>query len=77
MTMNNKLFLNKYIYDYKSVDKSINAFGQIASISICDDEEYWICIFHKTKAPMLKTILEFENYLIAITNQRGMADAFM
>jgi hypothetical protein len=70
--MNRLLFLNKDLYDEKFIRRTISDFSHIATISIYEDGNYWRCAFENTKASINRTIYEFENYLIAVSNQRGV-----
>ena len=70
--MNRLLFLNKDLYDERFIRRTISDFSRIATISLHEDGDYWICTFENTRTSISRTIYEFENYLIAISNQRGV-----
>lgn len=70
--MNSCLFLNKTLYDEKSIKRTISDFSHIAAIKLIEETDYWKCFFDYTKVSVDKTIHEFENYLIAVSNQRGV-----
>lgn len=75
--MNNTLYLHRDVYSPKNICLAIQEFGKIADIQINDKGTYWICIFDNCLHEVQKTICEFENYLIAITNQGVMEDDCM
>lgn len=63
--------MNKEIYDRNMIVKASNDFAQLARIRVIESEEYWICLFDKCKVSVGRTKNEFENYLIALFNQKG------
>ena len=60
--------MNKSIYEFKKIRYTIQAFGGICEVDIKEDSVYWICIFSKCGFDLERTIREFENYLISISN---------
>lgn len=68
----NLLQLKKEIYDIKAVEIAIQDFGRISKITLYDEGNYWGCSFEKCRFSIERTIKEFENYLIAQCNQKGM-----
>lgn len=70
--MDNRLLLNKDIYSFNKIDEAISAFSNLAEVTVTEDSKYWICIFLKSKAAISRTIDEFENYLIGITNRGNL-----
>ena len=65
------LELSKEIYSSASVDNTINAFNYLVVIKKTETRRTWRLIFRKCKYDEMRTILEFENYLIGIENQNG------
>lgn len=70
--MNNKLLLNKKIYDKKYIIHTIKDFSSMANIKLESNNEYWICYFYKCKVSVIITMREFENYLIGVSNREGV-----
>lgn len=70
--MNRYLLLNKNLYEEKAIRRTILDFFHIAAIKLIEEADYWKCFFEHTKVSVDKTVYEFENYLIAISNQRGV-----
>ncbi len=70
--MNNKLLLNKKIYDKKYIIHTIKDFSNMASIKLESNYEYWICYFYKCKVSITIAMYEFENYLIGLSNREGV-----
>ena len=68
--MNNKLYLNKEIYDNKSIEIAIRAYNHIAQIDCIMEENWWVCYFKKCHYNIELTKMEFENYLIVLMNRR-------
>lgn len=66
--MSGKLFLNKKIYEKNCLSKAIAAYRNIAEITFVEDSLYWICDFQNCKYGEERTVLEFENYLIELSN---------
>ncbi|PHU34234.1 HxsD-like protein [Pseudobutyrivibrio ruminis] len=69
--MENRLRLNNNIYTEKNIEKAISAYSQLANISYKPEDDGIICEFNGCVNPLDITIMEFENYLIALT-QRGL-----
>ncbi len=74
--MNNKLYLNKEIYDEKYIKLAVQAYRSLAKISYKSEEDWWVCFFTATCYDMNLTKMEFENYLIALMN-RGLSNGTM
>lgn len=68
--MDNRLFLNKDIYDENSILAVIRTYSQLASIKCISNEKGWVCIFAQCQYDVELTKMEFENYLIGIMNRR-------
>lgn len=71
LKMNKKLLLSKEIYSINRIEEACEAFSHIVLIEIEDSLNYWKCDFSNCKFDEEKTALEFENYLIGITNKEG------
>jgi len=69
--MNNKLFLLKDFYSIGNVNDTCVAFSMLSTVSVSEDEKYWICEFADCKYGLEKTEKEFENYLIGLCNKEG------
>ena len=68
--MKDRLRLNKEIYKQEKIDETIKTFGKLAYIQlIVQEEHYYECIFSNCKYDVIRTVREFENYLIAISNR--------
>ncbi|MBQ4529616.1 MAG: HxsD-like protein [Lachnospiraceae bacterium] len=67
----NKLYLNRKIYDKKFILQAIADFSQLALIQLSEKKEYWVCSFKNCKVSTNRTINEFENYLIGLSNREG------
>ena len=70
--MSNTLLLNKSLYDQKCILEAIDDFCRISNIRLESVEKYWKCIFVKCKLDVNRTILEFENYVIGLSNRKGL-----
>ncbi len=70
--MSNVLRLKKELFEIQFINETITAFSHIASIDIEEGGDYWICSFSNTRVSCERIILEFENYLISLINQKGM-----
>ena len=62
------LKLNKSIYEREAVAAAISAFGEVATISLTEDNSYWICSFDGCRYDEKQTLHEFENYVIDFMN---------
>ena len=70
--MNNELYLNKEIYSKSAIIETIMAFHNLSEIHLEESDIYRICIFSRCRFSIERTMLEFENYLISISNrERG------
>lgn len=65
--MKNSLLLNKGIYTWDAVEKSISAFSSLADISIAEESNYYHLIFSKCKADVEILLNEFRNYVLIVT----------
>lgn len=68
----NKLFLNKNIFEEAMIKLSIKAFDSIARITLSQNKNYFICLFHECLYDIEETKKEFENYLIDLTNSHSV-----
>ncbi|CUX34512.1 hypothetical protein BN3456_01584 [Clostridium sp. C105KSO13] len=66
--MRKKLLLSKELYNYTDVQETIQAYSSLASIELSSNQQYLICDFHSCLYDLVKTISEFENYLIGVSN---------
>lgn len=69
--MNKKTF-NKEVYYKKIIFHAINDYRDIASITLEEQNQYFICTFLDCKYDRIETINEFANYLIELSNSRGI-----
>ena len=69
--MNNKLYLNKEIYNEEYIKIAVQAYRNLAKISYEAEADGWVCFFSAIRYDMELTKMEFENYLIALMN-RGL-----
>lgn len=60
------LLLKKQIYQKDCILRAIDAYCEIASVLLCENETDWICDFIWTKYEQNLTIKEFENYVIGL-----------
>lgn len=67
--MENKLLLNKELYNNDAVMKTIRVFGELAEICLSETDEYYELIFCNCKVNTTRTIREFENYVLIETIQ--------
>lgn len=51
--------------------QTIVDFSHVAMVRLLENEEYWVCSFEKCTVSMNRTINEFENYLIGLSNREG------
>ena len=63
-----QITLNKEIYSQDAVVRAVKDYKQFARITIADKNDYWIVKFFACKYDELRTIKEFENYLIDLEN---------
>ena len=63
-----KLLLQKNIYSEQSISDAREAFSGIASISLDENDDYYVCSFSSCAADETLTMKEFENYLIDLAN---------
>ena len=62
------LILNTNIYSDAAIQVAIDAYKELATISI-DKQENYICLsFHECKFDVHLTVKEFENYVIGLEN---------
>ena len=62
------LKLNKSIYEREALVAAVSAFGEVAKISLTEDNSYWICSFDGCRYDEKQTLHEFENYVIDFMN---------
>lgn len=67
--MQNKLYLNKDLYGKKSIQEAKKAYEGLADIRLEQTENYWICVFARCAYGEERTMREFENYLIGLSNR--------
>ena len=60
---------NKKIYDLQQISLAIKAYSDITQINVMETEDYFILCFHNCKYLIERTVREFENYLIDLTNK--------
>lgn len=63
-----KLRLNKEIYSNENILKAVEAYESYAQMSIKEDVNHCILCFVDCKYDEVRTIKEFENYLIGLEN---------
>ncbi len=66
--MKNKLFLNKEIYTERNIKRAIKAYEELATIKIEQEEQYFICEIIDSRYDLQRTVWEFENYIIGLSN---------
>lgn len=64
------LKLNKQIYDAAAVENAINAYRQLAAITLSEDAAHWCCTFRDCVYSESLTVSEFENYVIDLMNSK-------
>ncbi len=69
--MKNKLFLHKEIYTERNIKRAIKAYEELATIKIEQEEQYFICEIIDSRYDLQRTVWEFENYIIALSNRIG------
>lgn len=62
------LRLSKEIYKKEKITKAKEAFLKLADIYLNESNLYFECTFANCKYDEIKTIFEFENFLIGISN---------
>lgn len=67
--MENKLFLNQDLYGRKSIQEARMDYKKLAKIEMEEADGYWICSFLQCTYGLKRTMLEFENYLIGLSNR--------
>ncbi len=60
------LVLKKQIYQKDSILHAIEAYQEIASVLLYENETDWICEFTWTEYEQSLTMREFENYVISM-----------
>lgn len=68
----NRLEISKEIYSLHNVEKAINDYSDIANIILSQDTDYFVLEFSKCVYESNITIKEFENYLIDLSNIKGV-----
>lgn len=63
-----ELLLNKEIYSPHKIQEAVLAFNELSNVVVSDYENYLLLAFTKCKYDELRTIKEFENYLIGLEN---------
>ena len=63
-----QLWLNKEIYSGGTIRNAIKAYSGYAAFSVIEDNTYICLQFDKCKYDELRTVKEFENYLIGLEN---------
>ena len=68
--MNDILYLNCFIFNVDDIKQSIDDYSKIARIVLNTDGEYYSCRFNDCKYQKSLVKMEFENYLISVSNRR-------
>ena len=64
----NRMTLQKEIYQKSAIEKAIQAFSQIATIRLTEeDEKYYMLMFEQCMADPQRIMDEFGNYVLAET----------
>lgn len=63
----NELRLKKELYSMPNIRQSILAFSDIATISVFEKDETYICTISECRYDIEETVGEFENYLIDLS----------
>lgn len=66
--MKKTLRLRKEIYKKENIMKAKEAFLKLADIYLDENDMYFECTFENCKYDELRTMFEFENFLIGISN---------
>ncbi len=56
----------KQIYTSQVIAEAIKAYGKIASISMSEKDEHYVCVFTNCVVDPERVMLEFDNYLIEL-----------
>lgn len=70
--MKNKLELKCELYSKEVINEAIAAFAPLVQITSEDGIDSTICFFENNKYPLERTINEFENYLIDLSNKKKL-----
>lgn len=65
------LELSKKIYSLSSIEETIRVFKHLGTITKIETRYLWKLVFRKCRYDELRTVYEFENYLIGLENQNG------
>ncbi len=65
------LELSKDIYSSAVINEAIRAFQHLVRIKMHNTSCSWRLIFTKSKYDEVRTVYEFENYVIGLENQNG------
>ena len=63
----NELRLKKELYSIPNIRQSILAFSELATISVLEKDEVYICTISECRYDIEETVSEFENYLIDLS----------
>ena len=63
-----RLHIRKELYRIECIVGAIDAYKDIATIRLDDDNDYWLLRFSKCTYDSTRTVREFENYLIGLEN---------
>ena len=63
----NELRLKKELYSMPNIRQSILAFSELATISVLENDDAYICTISKCRYDIEETVGEFENYLIDLS----------
>ena len=63
----NELRLKNELYSMPNIRQSILAFSDIATISVFEKDEAYICTISECRYDIEETVGEFENYLIDLS----------
>ena len=62
------LDLSKEIYSPAAIDKTIHDFNHLGIIKKTETQHTWKLFFRKCKYDEMRTVYEFENYVIGLEN---------
>ncbi|MDY3844787.1 MAG: HxsD-like protein [Ruminococcus sp.] len=69
----NELFLSEEVYPLNAVKMAVNAFSEIAAITVEEGNSVLICSFNMLKSiPVDICMSEFEKYLIDLINSEKL-----
>lgn len=72
----NELFLSEEVYPLSAVKRAVNAFSEIAAITVEEGKSVLICSFNTLKSiPVDICMSEFENYLIDLINSEKLYES--